>query len=144
MTEYTTVGHNKTNQPSEGVRKEEENGNYLIADCSGCGECGEYWLRVYRDQHYYRLHLLPPARPAAGTTIGTTTRPATAGSATRPTTGTGSAMPGKLCGNYSENIRCVIYYSLLFHLSLTHSLTLYSLTPLPHSTHSPRTHSLTR
>ena len=129
MTEYTTVGHNKTNQPSEGVRKEEENGNYLIADCSGCGECGEYWLRVYRDQHYYRLHLLPPARPAAGTTTGTTTRPATAGSATRPATGTtGTAMPGKLCGNYSENIRCVIYYYVSLITSLVYSLLTYSLT----------------
>jgi hypothetical protein len=51
----------------------------MIADCSGCGEEGEYWLRVYRDQNYHRLHLVAPE--GSGPTAG------------------------KFCGNYSENAR---------------------------------------
>jgi hypothetical protein len=63
------------------AEKETDIENYMVADCSGCGLEGEYWLRVYRDQNYYRLHLL--SAPGAGPTAG------------------------KLCGNYSERARWV-------------------------------------
>lgn len=71
----SSPGHSSSEvHPSAG----EDGDNYMVADCSGCGEKGEYWLRVYRDQNYYRLHL---------------------------TKTEGGPTAGKFCGNYSENAR---------------------------------------
>jgi len=52
----------------------------MVADCSGCGEEGEYWIRVYRDHNYYRIHLVST---------------------------NGGPTSGKFCGNYSENVRWI-------------------------------------
>ena len=52
--------------------------NFMIAECSGCGQVGQYSQRLYRDQNYYRIHF----------------------------TFTGSGdNSSKFCGNFSENPR---------------------------------------
>lgn len=59
--------------------KTEPETNFMLADCSGCGKEGEYWVRLYRDQNYHRIHLVYPEG--------------------------GGPTAGKFCGNYSENPR---------------------------------------
>ena len=83
----SSPGNNNNNNMDPKVKmKVKIDKNYMLADCSGCGQEGEYWVRLYRDQNFHRLHLVYSAG--------------------------GGPTSGKFCGNYSENPRYSVQFAL--------------------------------